>query len=288
MNTWSYHLTVKSNKEINIKDYLSKKLLIPKHLIYSLRKDKRILVNQKYLPMNFNVKNSDKLSLKFQDSDFNLPIQNILPDESRTIPIVYENDDLIVVNKPKGIKTHPNYKLEKGTLLNFIEAYLNQKNQHAYMIHRLDRETSGLIIIGKNPAVVPILIRLIKDKAIKRCYLAWVEGVVTKKRGVINQPIGFDSHDPRKRKINGVKAKNALTKYKLITTKNNKSLLALELETGRTHQIRVHLSSIHHPIIGDPLYNSNNYDCRMFLHAWKLKLILPFSMKSISIKNEIK
>ncbi|WP_220751352.1 RluA family pseudouridine synthase [Apilactobacillus xinyiensis] len=288
MNTWSYHLTVKSNKEINIKDYLSKKLLIPKHLIYSLRKDKRILVNQKYLPMNFNVKNSDKLSLKFQDSDFNLPIQNILPDESRTIPIVYENDDLIVVNKPKGIKTHPNYKLEKGTLMNFIEAYLNQKNQHAYMIHRLDKETSGLIIIGKNPAVVPILIRLIKDKAIKRCYLAWVEGVVTKKRGVINQPIGLDSHDPRKRKINGANAKNALTKYKLITTKNNKSLLALELETGRTHQIRVHLSSIHHPIIGDPLYNSNKYDCRMFLHAWKLKLILPFSMKSISIKNEIK
>ncbi|WP_353486023.1 RluA family pseudouridine synthase [Apilactobacillus xinyiensis] len=288
MNTWSYHLTVKSNKEINIKDYLSKKLLIPKHLIYSLRKDERILVNQKYLPMNFNVKNSDKLSLKFQDSDFNLPIQNILPDESRTIPIVYENDDLIVVNKPKGIKTHPNYKLEKGTLMNFIEAYLSQKNQHAYMIHRLDKETSGLIIIGKNPAAVPILIRLIKDKAIKRCYLAWVEGVVTKKRGVINQPIGLDSHDPRKRKINGVKAKNALTKYKLITTKNNKSLLALELETGRTHQIRVHLSSIHHPIIGDPLYNSNNYDCRMFLHAWKLKLILPFSMKSISIKNEIK
>ncbi|MCL0330205.1 RluA family pseudouridine synthase [Apilactobacillus xinyiensis] len=288
MNTWSYHLTVKSNKEINIKDYLSKKLLIPKHLIYSLRKDERILVNQKYLPMNFNVKNSDKLSLKFQDSDFNLPIQNILPDESRTIPIVYENDDLIVVNKPKGIKTHPNYKLEKGTLMNFIEAYLSQKNQHAYMIHRLDKETSGLIIIGKNPAAVPILIRLIKDKAIKRCYLAWVEGVVTKKRGVINQPIGLDSHDPRKRKINGVKAKNALTKYKLINTKNNKSLLALELETGRTHQIRVHLSSIHHPIIGDPLYNSNNYDCRMFLHAWKLKLILPFSMKSISIKNEIK
>ncbi|MCK8624956.1 RluA family pseudouridine synthase [Apilactobacillus xinyiensis] len=288
MNTWSYHLTVKSNKEINIKDYLSKKLLIPKHLIYSLRKDKRILVNQKYLPMNFNIKNSDKLSLKFQDSDFNLPIQNILPDESRTIPIVYENDDLIVVNKPKGIKTHPNYKFEKGTLLNFIEAYLNQKNQHAYMIHRLDKETSGLIIIGKNPAVVPILIRLIKDKAIKRCYLAWVEGVVTKKRGVINQPIGLDSRDPRKRKINGANAKNALTKYKVITTKNNKSLLALELETGRTHQIRVHLSSIHHPIIGDPLYNSNKYDCRMFLHAWKLKLILPFSMKSISIKNEIK
>ncbi|KRM69713.1 RluA family pseudouridine synthase [Apilactobacillus ozensis DSM 23829 = JCM 17196] len=284
MKTWSYNLTVNSEKDVNLKSYLANELLIPKHLIYSLRKDKRILINENYLPMNFNVKNNDKLTLIFKENDFTLPVQNILPDNSKNISIIYENGDLIVVNKPHGIKTHPNYKSEKGTLLNFVESYLNQNNQHAYMIHRLDKETSGAIIIGKNPAVVPILVRLIKEKTIKRYYLAWVNGTLVNNHGLLTEPIGFDNQDPRKRKVNGANAKQALTQYKVIKTKNNNSLLEVELQTGRTHQIRVHLSHIGHPIIGDPLYNKINDNHQMLLQSWKMRLTLPFSMKTITLK----
>ncbi|WP_318530554.1 pseudouridine synthase [Apilactobacillus micheneri] len=182
MHKWMYQIIVQNLKStISIREYLSQYLLIPKHLIFSLRKDKRVTVNKKYLPMNFTVKNDDHIKITFIDNDFNLPTQNLFPDNSQSIKILFENNDLLVVNKKRGIKTHPNKPQEIGTLLNFCEGYLNKFNQHAYMIHRLDQETSGAIIVGKNPAVVPILVRLIKDKTIHRTYLAWVNGIFHQK-----------------------------------------------------------------------------------------------------------
>lgn len=288
MHKWTYQIIVQNLKStISIREYLSQYLLIPKHLIFSLRKNKRVTVNKKYLPMNFTVKNDDHIKITFIDNDFNLPTQNLLPDNSQSIKILFENNDLLVVNKKRGIKTHPNKPQEIGTLLNFCEGYLNKFNQHAYMIHRLDQETSGAIIVGKNPAVVPILVRLIKKKTIHRTYLAWVNGIFHQKMGKINLPIGYDQTDKRKRKINGPNAKKALTEYQVIKEYKNKSLVEINIQTGRTHQIRVHMQAMGHPIIGDPLYNEKNNVDNMLLHSWKLKLITPYYMQTKIIVSPI-
>lgn len=288
MSTWSYSLKANNiESTINVRQYLSKHLLIPKHLIFSLRKQQHVLINQQYRPMNFTIKNGESIQLTFTDTDFSLPVQHLIADENIKPTILYEDDDVLVVNKPRGYKTHPNQPGETHTLLNFCEAYLNQSNQHAYMIHRLDQYTSGAIIVGKNPAVVPILVRLIKDKIIHRTYLAWVAGHFSKTSGTIDKPIGYDDNDKRKRKINGYNAKPAVTDYQVIRTKGDYSLVKLVLHTGRTHQIRVHLSSLGHPIIGDPLYNLDNNYSNMLLHSWKLKLIRPYYLDEITITSPL-
>ncbi|CAI2558760.1 Ribosomal large subunit pseudouridine synthase D [Apilactobacillus kunkeei] len=288
MKKWEYKLNISGiNAETSLKEYLQKKLLIPKHLIFTLRTNERVLVNNKYLPMNFPIKNGDKLHLSFIESDFSLPVQNLIPDNSIKLEILYEDDDLLVVNKPRGFKTHPNQPGETNTLLNFCEAYLNQTNQHAFMIHRLDQFTSGAIIVGKNPAVVPILVRLIKDKVIYRNYLAWTDGIINPASETIEKAIGFDPEDKRKRKIDGGKPLPAKTDYMVQSTTNDHSLVELSLHTGRTHQLRVHLASIGHPIVGDPLYNPNSDNDEMLLHSWKLKLIRPYYMDQIEIKSPL-
>ncbi|CAI2620135.1 hypothetical protein AKUH3B202X_01690 [Apilactobacillus kunkeei] len=286
MKKWEYKLNISGiNAETSLREYLQKKLLIPKHLIFTLRTNERVLVNKKYLPMNFPIKNGDKLHLSFIESDFSLPVQNLIPDNSIKLEILYEDDDLLVVNKPRGFKTHPNQPGETNTLLNFCESYLNQTNQHAFMIHRLDQFTSGAIIVGKNPAVVPILVRLIKDKVIHRNYLAWTDCIINPASGTIEKAIGFDPEDKRKRKINGSKPLPAKTDYMVQSTTNDHSLVELSLHTGRTHQLRVHLASIRHPIVGDPLYNPNSDNDDMLLHSWKLTLIRPYYMDQIEIKS---
>ncbi|MBC6388575.1 RluA family pseudouridine synthase [Lactobacillus kunkeei] len=288
MQKWEYKLTVSEiDEETSLREYLKKRLLIPKHLIFTLRTNERVLVNNKYLPMNFAIKDGDKIHITFIEDDFSLPVQNLVPDDSVKPDILYEDADLLVVNKPHGFKTHPNQPGETNTLLNFCEAYLNKTNQHAFMIHRLDQFTSGAIIVGKNPAVVPILVRLIKDKIIHRNYLAWVDGIITPPTGTIDKPIGFDPDDKRKRKIDEVKPLQAKTDYMVQSTTADHSLVELSLHTGRTHQLRVHLSSIGHPIVGDPLYNPNSVNVDMLLHSWKLTLIRPYYMDEIEIKSPL-
>ncbi|MGQ2282805.1 RluA family pseudouridine synthase [Apilactobacillus kunkeei] len=288
MRKWEYKLKISDIKtNTSLRDYLQKQLLIPKHLIFSLRTNERVLVNGKYLPMNFVIKKGDIIDIIFIESDFSLPVQKLIPDNSIKLEILYEDNDILVVNKPRGFKTHPNQPGETNTLLNFCEAYLNDSNQHAFMIHRLDQFTSGAIIVGKNPAVVPILVRLIKDKIIHRNYLAWTDGIIKPASGTIEKAIGFDPDDKRKRKIDGIKPLNSQTDYLVKSTTNNHSLVELSLHTGRTHQIRVHLASVGHPIVGDPLYNPNSDNDEMLLHSWKLTLIRPYYMDQIEIKSPL-
>lgn len=288
MQKWQYKLKVSGiNEETPLRQYLQRQLLIPKHLIFSLRTNKRVLVNNKYLPMNFAIKSGDEVDLTFIENDFSLSVQNLIPDDSIKPDILYEDDNLLVVNKPSGFKTHPNQPGETNTLLNFCEAYLNKTNQHAFMIHRLDQFTSGAIIVGKNPAVVPILVRLIKDKIIHRNYLAWTDGVINSSSGTIDKPIGLDPDDKRKRKIDGIKPLSAKTDYVVKSTTKDHSLVELSLHTGRTHQLRVHLSSIGHPIVGDPLYNPTSDNENMLLHSWKLTLVRPYYMDQIEIKSPL-
>ncbi|QBP18921.1 RluA family pseudouridine synthase [Acetilactobacillus jinshanensis] len=286
---WQYHLRVPAEiTPCSVRHYLSKYLLIPRYKIYRLRKHQRVLVNHKYLPMNYQINAGDHVDLTFLPSDFREPFPNVDPDSAANVKIAYEDRDLLVVNKQRGDKTHPNQPGEIGTTLNHVAAYLQPKHEQPYIVHRLDQQTSGALIIAKNPAVVPILVRLISEKRIKRTYLAWCQGIFKKPSGIINQPIGYDPKDQRKRKINGLHAKRAITKYHVIKTKGNRSLVKINLMTGRTHQIRVHMASLGHPIIGDPLYNPETqlYD-PMLLHSWQLKLIQPFYMNVVHVTTPL-
>lgn len=284
MQKWHYQVLIRNLSEpVSIKEYLKQQLLIPKHFIYPLRKHHRVLVNQKYITMNSLVNNGDQIDLTFIEDDFALPVQNLIADNHHSIEILYEDADILVVNKPAGYKTHPNQPGETNTILNFCEGYLNHKNQHAYMIHRLDQQTSGALIVGKNPVVVPILVRLIKDKRIQRMYTAVVNNPFHYHSGTINSAIGLDPLDKRKRKINGINPQSAKTDYQVLCTTTHHSVVQLKLYTGRTHQLRVHLASINHPIVGDPLYEPHLSNPKMLLHSTQLHLIRPFYFDSIDI-----
>lgn len=267
-----------------LKTLLSKYWELPKHLVYSIRHGERVLIDGSYRPVNFAVKSGEHVQLTFVPSDFAAPFPNVAPDSAATVEILYEDANLVVINKRRGDKTHPNQPGEVGATINHLAAYLETENTVPYMIHRLDQETSGALIFAKNPAVVPILVSDIAHKRITRKYLAWVEGTGLPEDGTIDQPIGRDPNDKRKRLINGTNAVNAVTRFQVIKEEGGNSLLSIELETGRTHQIRVHFAAIGHPLVGDPLYNSSNESDYLMLHSWKVGLILPFSkiMKTVT------
>ena len=294
MTTWIYQLTVPTVRVgQSVKDTL-KAWLIPQRLRGALRQKQHIHVNGQAVSTNYVFQAGDQLELIFDAVDFRTSESHYTPNAQATVPIIFENDDFVVVDKPAGMKMHPHAPHEADTLLNYLAAdfqarHLMSAGQPArpYMVHRIDRDTSGAVIVAKNPIVVPILNRLLAQKAIKRTYLAWVQGTVDKPAGEINTPIGIDPHDERRRVINGIAAQPARTYWALSHTVYQNSLLRVQLDTGRMHQIRVHLASIGHPIIGDPLYQPETSATRMMLHAATITVPLPFDGGTTTISGAI-
>lgn len=270
-------------EQITVRQLLQKQWLLPSRFIHYLRVRRHVLINGAYWNMNEQVKPGDQVTLLFCGDEFRTPSSNYLPTQHPNLQILFENRDLLVVNKPAGQKTHPNQPLETGTLMNDVAGYLDGGPDDAYMVHRIDQATSGAVIVAKNPVVVPILDRYIAEGRIHRSYLAVVTGVWDKPSGQLTWPIGFDPTDQRKRLVNGVAAKPALTDYQVIRTNERFSLVRLQLRTGRTHQIRVHLASCGYPIVGDPLYGGQN-NPQMLLHGITQQLVIPFqgTFKEIS------
>ncbi|WP_461243180.1 RluA family pseudouridine synthase [Secundilactobacillus muriivasis] len=266
-----------------LRQLLTQDWWLPKHLVFSLKRGQRVLVNGSYRPVNFDVIAGDQLQLTFVPEDFDHPFSNVDPDSAATVAVLYETADLLVVNKTPGSKTHPNQPGEVGTTLNHVAAYLQPKGQQPYILNRLDQETSGALLIAKNPAVVPPLVRAIKEKQVQRTYLTWVHGRFNSDHGTIALPIGRDLEDQRKRRVDGEHAQSAITHYQVIQRTEAATLVAIRLQTGRTHQIRVHLSSLGHPIVGDPLYAHDARQQRLLLHSWQLKLPLPFSFEEVRL-----
>lgn len=274
----TYSITEISNQPAQpLRHLLQTSWQLPKRYVHFLRIKQNVLVNGQYVPMNTIINPGDQLQMQFSEAEFRTQ-QGYLPNNHQTLPILYENRDLVVINKPAGLKSHPNQPNELDTVMNYMAAQI----AHPQMIHRLDQATSGAMIIGKHPIVVPIINRLLSTHQINREYLAVVSGQWEENAGMINLPIGHDPNDQRKRQVNGIDALPAQTNLKLIQAHQTHSLLKLQLATGRTHQIQVHLMAKHHPIIGDPLYGMNPGP-RMMLHAFQLHLILPFSGEKLTI-----
>lgn len=271
---------------IPLRQLLKEQWLLPSRFIHYLRIRRQVLLNGQYHSMNTLVHAGDQISLSFKGDEFRTSKSHYLATPHAHPQILFENRDLLVVNKAAGQKTHPNQPEESGTLLNDVQGYLSASHSAAYMVHRIDQATSGAVIVAKNPIVVPILDRRIANREIHRTYLAVVQGRLTPSKGEFSWPIGRDLYDRRKRRVNGYRAQAALTHYEVLRYQAGKSLVRLSLATGRTHQIRVHLAYAGYPIIGDPLYNHDDQP-RMLLHGYQQSLILPFSQRLIKIKAPI-
>ncbi|MGF2941377.1 RluA family pseudouridine synthase [Enterococcus xiangfangensis] len=265
--------------EMTVKDLLEKEWLVPRKVRHFIRTRKGLLINGATCHFQDLVHPGDRITVILETSDY--PERQILLGDPSLITVLYEDEHLIIVNKPAGMKTHPNQPIEQDTLLNHLAAYLAPDHQ-PHVVHRLDKETSGAILFAKNPFVLPILGRLLEQKVIFRRYQALVHGKLTKNL-TINKKIGRDRHDRRKRRIDPKGGKPAVTHVQIARSFSNQTAIFCQLETGRTHQIRVHLASIGHPLVGDPLYSQADRQ-RLMLHAYELHLTHPFTDQVISVQ----
>lgn len=271
---------------VSLRTLLHDQWLLPNRYIHYLRRRRHVLVNNHYQYMNMPVAAGDLVELFFVGDEFRTPTANqYVPARTPHLSVLFANRDLIVVNKPAGEKSHPNQPGENGTVMNDVAAWLAGTASGAYMVHRLDQQTSGAMIVAKNPIVVPVLDRLISNRQIHRQYLAVVSGRMTG-AGELNWPIGRDPTDQRKRQVNGPGAQPARTHYQVLAANDHCSLVSLRLDTGRTHQLRVHLAHCGHPIIGDPLYGRTAFQW-MLLHGVAQQLVLPFSFKKIKVQAPV-
>ncbi|MFC4652907.1 RluA family pseudouridine synthase [Lactococcus nasutitermitis] len=263
-------------KKQSVKHLLEDTWLIPRKLRYFLRIKKHFLINNQVANEELFVKAGDNVHLIFDVEDF--PELTVPFGDAQKADILYEDDFFVVANKPCGMKTHGNLENELA-LQNHVAAALNQP---VYVVHRLDEATSGAVLFAKNQFVLPILGQLFEQNKIHREYLALVYGTFAQNHFTINQPIGKDRHDKRKQVISKT-GKAAITHVTVLENLKQKSLLKLILDTGRTHQIRVHLSAMNKPIVGDTLYTKDNNEARLMLHAAKLIFPNPFSGENIEV-----
>ncbi|WP_461212969.1 RluA family pseudouridine synthase [Lacticaseibacillus sp. GG6-2] len=241
---------------------------VPKRYRFWLRQHQAVLVNGTYRHGNEPVTRGETITIHLQAAD---PTNYAL--EDTPLAIVYEDDQVLVVNKPAGMKPHPNQPGEAGTLMNAVAAYLAP--QPAYITHRLDMATSGLTLIAKDPLTQAIINQQLATKTMARAYTALVApGIATS--GTITTLIGRDPEDKRKRMVRA-DGDAASTHYRRLHHDADGDRVWLTLATGRTHQLRVHLASIGHPILGDPLYAPENPASRLMLHATTLTWQAPLS-----------
>lgn len=246
--------------------------------VEAIRVNKQSFINGEYKNLETTLKENDLLSFIINEEiDF-------IADDKK-LDVVYEDDYILLVNKPSDIIIHPDDKTKGKTLVNIVANYYKEKgiNRKVRYIHRLDKETTGLILFAKDFLSEAILLKELQNDNISRKYLAFLEGKLNKKDGIIKANIDKDRHVNGKMCI--VKSgKEAISKYKVIKEFKEYSLVEFSLLTGRTHQIRVHASYINHPLLGDVLYGGNMlYSSRVALHSYSISFNHPINKKPIDI-----
>ena len=255
-----------------------------------LIEDGNIKVNEKEQKVSYKVQENDVVEI-------NVPEARELDIKAQDIPVevVYEDNDIIVVNKPKGLVVHPANGNWDGTLVNAIMAICKDSLSgiggeiRPGIVHRLDKDTSGLLIIAKNDESHLNMSNQIKDRKVKKIYYALVRGVVSEDEATINMPIARSTKDRKKMAVNK-NGKEAITHFKVLERFSKYTLLEVKIDTGRTHQIRVHLSEIGHPVVGDEVYSNGKNDFGIkgqLLHAKSLTFRHPITGEEMHLEAEL-
>lgn len=261
--------------QASVKEILEDHLLIPRKIRHFLRTKKQVKVNGQAVNWQTVVQLGATISLTFDEEDY--PDRQVPLGDKGLVEVLYEDEHLIIVNKPEGLKTHGNEPTEIA-LLNHVSAHVGQT---CHVVHRLDMETSGAVLFAKNQFILPIINRLLENKAINRRYLALVDGRLNQPV-TLTQKIGRHRHDRRKRVVDPKGGQQAVTHVSPQTRFGRQTLVSCQLETGRTHQIRVHLSHQGLPLVGDPLYHPRPKG-RLMLHAYQLELSHPLTLEKIAV-----
>ena len=249
------------------------------------------LVNNKPAKASLKLKGGDEITIEIPEAK-----ELEIAKEDIPLDVVYEDQDILIINKPQGMVVHPANGQYEHTLVNAILAHCNDLSGingvlRPGIVHRIDKDTSGLICVAKNDHAHIALAEQLKDHTMARTYTALVKGVIPENSGEINLPIGRDPHNRQKMAVTRTNSKEAVTYFKVLKRFKEHTLIECKLKTGRTHQIRVHLSYIGFPVEGDPLYAGRKFDSLykngQLLVATSLKLIHPSSNKEMEFHIEL-
>lgn len=257
--------------------------------LQNLIEEGNVKVNEKLKKSNYKLKAGEKVDILIPE-----PIGLDVEPEDIPLDIVYEDNDVIVVNKPQGMVVHPAAGVYNGTLVNALLSHCKDLSgingvARPGIVHRIDKDTSGVLVIAKNDNSHNKLAEQFKDHSMTRSYVALVEGILKKDEGTIDAPLG--RHPVERIKIAVIKdGRRAVTHYKVLERFNNNTLVECVLETGRTHQIRVHMCHIGHPLVGDPVYGHKKQRFNLkgqMLHAKKLGFIHPSTGKYMEFQSDL-
>ena len=278
-------IKVEDNQGTRLDSFLSEKLELSRSKVQKLIKENLVTVNGKNINGSYQVKLNDEIEV---NDDLNYEI-NVEP-ENIDIDVIYEDDDLLVINKASGMVVHPAPGHYTGTLVNALLYRFNITGGEQHrpgIVHRLDKDTSGVMLVAKNEWTHEKLSEMISKKEVERHYLAIVSGLIKHDTGTIDAPIGRDTEDRQKMAVTDKNAKDAITHFRVLKQFKENTLIECRLETGRTHQIRVHLAYINHPVVNDPAYGKGKAtEFGQMLHSKSIRFTHPRTEKELFFEVE--
>ena len=280
-------MNIKSEKDnIRLDQYLKEELDISRSKVQKLIKKEKIRVNGKVVNSSYKVKMDDLIEVH-DELDFEINIEK----EDIPLDIVYEDEYLLIINKKSGMVVHPAPGNYSGTLVNALLGKFSLSNDaiRPGIVHRIDKDTSGLLVVAKDDKTHFLLSEMIKKKEVERLYLAIVDGVIKNETGTIDAPIGRDPNNRQKMLVTDVNSKDAITHFRVLKRFKNNTLIECKLETGRTHQIRVHMQYIGFPISNDPVYNKNKKTTPFgqMLHSKSIRFVHPITKKELYFECDV-
>ena len=282
-------IKIEENIDIRIDSYLAEYLDESRSKVLKMLKDESILVNDSSVKPSYCLRANDIVTIKeFEKIPMSAEAQDM------DLDIVYEDDDVIVVNKANGVVVHPAVGNETGTLVNGLLYHSKQLSSlngefRPGIVHRIDADTTGLLMVAKNDKAHSVLSEQLSKKETTRVYYALVWGRINHDTGTIDAPIGRDSNDRKKMAVTATNSKTAITHFKVLERYKEATLIECKLETGRTHQIRVHMNYINHPIVNDPVYGRRKLinETGQCLHAKTLGFVHPTTGEYMEFDSEL-